>query len=285
MWISCRVRSDSHTLNEAALRLLTLPESEIRISEVSEREFLLSVHGVESAPEAAQVLHVHYVIRTFLLAMNVATVGMFYWAQDPWVHPVLQVSSDFGAPAHSARALVARPDTVVGGLKELDAVEVQNAAIIFGALARDRSDSLEAEYSKGLLLLRMRFFDVDFRREAFLCFYRALESFVATRILRVKKFKNDLKDLERGIGQLGASQELLEELQSIYTTRSSQVAHAQVTPRDITLEEVMKTKTFLDFVMHKTFKAQGVEAMKARRVNRVRKASEPDASDKTAQGA
>jgi len=109
----------------------------------------------------------------------------------------------------------------------------------------------------------MNFCDIDFRREAFLCFYRGLENFVVTRILRVNKLRNELRDLQRALAQVGASPEAIDELRELYTTRSSQVAHAQVSPRELSFEEVMKAKLFLDFAMHKTFKAQGVKLMEA----------------------
>jgi hypothetical protein len=266
MWISCRIRTDSHILTDTAFLKLKLPESNIRVSEVTERDFLLSIRSIEGqdATERTYVPHAHHVIKTFLVAINVATLGIFYWSAEPWVHPVLFMSDDFENKEVRAIALIATSSNTFEELKTIDEFEVQNAVIIFGVLAREKTIDLESEYSKGLLLLRMNFYDINFRREAFLCFYRALENFVAVRILRVRKLKNELFDLQKAIAQLGASQELIDELREIYTTRSSQVAHAQVTPREITFEEVMKAKVFLDFVMHKTFKVQGVEMLEAR---------------------
>ena len=267
MWVSCRIRTDSHVLTDAAFRLLKLPESNIRVSEVTAHDFLLWIRGIEdrAVPERTHVHHGHHVIRAFLIALNVAAFGMFYWSAEPWVHPVLFLSDDLDGTNHRAGALVVTSSHSLETLKTLDENEVQNAVIIFGVLARERNTVLEGEYSKGLLLLRMNFYDVNFRREAFLCFYRALENFVARRILQVKKLKNELRDLQRGLVQIGASQELVDELAEVYTTRSSQVAHAQVTPREISFDDVMKAKVFLDFVMHKTFKAQGVQMLEARR--------------------
>jgi len=111
----------------------------------------------------------------------------------------------------------------------------------------------------------MNFYELNFRREAFLCFYRALEHFVAARILGVKKLKNELRDLQGGLAKVGASQNFQDELREIYAIRSSQVAHSQVGQREITLDEVLKTKVFLDFIMHKTFKEQADRIMQERR--------------------
>jgi len=267
MWISCRIKTDSHILTDTAFRLLKLPESNIRVAEVAEHEFLLAIRSIEDqgSSERFRVRQGHHVIRAFLVALNVAALGMFYWSAEPWVHPVLFLSDDLEKRDHRVGALVVTSSHTFETFKTLDEFEVQNAVIIFGVLARERNIGLEGEYAKGLLLLRMNFYDLNFRREAFLCFYRALEHFVATRILQVKKLKNELRDLQRALAKIGASKALVDELREVYATRSSQVAHAQVTQREISFDDVMKAKVFLDFVMHKTFKAQGVQMLEARR--------------------
>jgi hypothetical protein len=142
-------------------------------------------------------------------------------------------------------------------------LDVQNAAIIFGMIAQEKDEAMVTEYTKGLLLLRANFLEINFFRDAFMCFWRALENFVGTRVLKVTRLKNELRDLQHGLGIIGASSELVAELKELYSTRSSQGAHAQTTVRDVTFDEVMKVKAFLDFVTHKTFKAQGVQSLEA----------------------
>ena len=267
MWISCHIKSDSHILTEAAFRVLTLQESNIRVADVSAHEFLLSVRSFDDldSQDHPHLHQGHSVIRAFLVAINVATFGMFYWSAEPWVHPVLFMSEKLEIAGRGISALVAKSDNTFDTRKKLDDREVQNALIIFGILAREKKPTLEEEYSKGLLLLRMNFYEFNFRREAFLCFYRGLENFVAMRILKVKKLKNELRDLQRAIASIGGSQQIVDELREVYTTRSSQVAHAQGAPRNISFEDVMKAKVFLDFVIHKTFKTQGIKILESRR--------------------
>lgn len=266
MWISCQIRSDSHTLTDAPFRLLQLPESNIRIHQVSGRDFVISVRAPdEKAPEPVQVHHAHHTINAILIALNAASLGYFYWSSDPWVHPVMTVTDDFAGTNHRFGGLVINSDTTYEILKSLEERDIYNTVLIFGIVAREASNALTGEYCRGLLLLRMNFYDLNFRREAFLCFYRALEHFVAARILNVPKLKNELRDLKRALAQVGASQELVNELREVYALRSSQVAHSQTNQREITFDEVMKTKVFLDFIMHKTFKAQANQMMEARR--------------------
>jgi len=264
MYVSCRISTDSHTLTDSAFRVLKLPSSTIRVGDVSDNGFVLHVQKVEeNTSQQTKILMAHHVIRAFVVSINVASFGMFYWTDEPWVHPVFQISESPESPPHSSHALIAQSKDTCPSVVPLTDIDVQNSILIFGILVREPIPTFETEYAKGLLLLRMNFCDIDFRREAFLCFYRGLENFVVTRILRVNKLRNELRDLQRALAQVGASPEAIDELRELYTTRSSQVAHAQVSPRELSFEEVMKAKLFLDFAMHKTFKAQGVKLMEA----------------------
>lgn len=74
-------------------------------------------------------------------------------------------------------------------------------------------------------------------------------------------------ELQKGLATLTGASDLIEELKVVYTIRSSQVAHAQTQQREVTVDEVLKTKVFLDFVMHKVFKEQANKAI-AERVDR-----------------
>lgn len=262
MWVSCRVKCDSHMLNAEAFRLFQLDEVNMRIQHVREHDFLLSVKSIDtSAPEPAQVHDCHHVISALLIALNIGAIGMFYWAEDPWVHPILTVSDDLEGSNSRDATLLVSSDTTYEERKPLTDRDVDNAALIFGILARERSPVLTGEYCRGLLLLRMNFAELNFRREAFMCFYRALEHFVAARILKVKRLSNELRDLQRGLSTLTNERALLDELREIYAIRSSQGAHSQAKQRDISFDEVLKTKVFLDFVMHKEFKAEANHAM------------------------
>lgn len=266
MWISCRIRSDSHTLSEAAFQLFLSSDTNIRIHKICERDFVISVQTLnDTDSEDKQLHHAHQVITAMLIAFNVAALGTFFWYDDPWVHPILHISEDFEGKILHGNALVVTSDTTYKTLTEIQEFDIENTALIFGIIARESSNVLTGEYCRGLLLLRMNFYDLNFRREAFLCFYRAFEHFVATRLLCVKKLKNELRDLERGLSILTDAKDLISELKELYSIRSSQVAHSQIEQREITFEEVMKIKIFLDFVIHKTFKDHANRLMQDRR--------------------
>jgi hypothetical protein len=111
----------------------------------------------------------------------------------------------------------------------------------------------------------MNFFDMNFKREAVLCFYRSLEYFVASKILAVKHLSNEVRQIQEALKRIAASdQEMLDEFKAIYKVRSSQVAHSQGVQREITIDEVFKLKVFLDFLMHKSYIAEADLQMRAR---------------------
>jgi hypothetical protein len=112
--------------------------------------------------------------------------------------------------------------------------------------------------------MRLNILELNFRRESFLCFYRALEYFAANCILKVRKLFNELRDLQKAIRTLTSDEELISELRTVCRIRSSQVAHSQNEQVEISHDDLLKNKVFLDFVMQKTFKAEADEAMWAR---------------------
>jgi len=217
------------------------------------------MNGID--PEATQLHHGHHVVNAFLIALNVGAIGSFFLYDDPWVHPVLSVADDLNGTNARGAALVVRSETAYEVMAPLSEQDIYNTVLIFGVLAREESRSLTGDYCRGLLLMRMNFYELNFRKEAFMCFYRSLEYFVANRLLRVKRLKDELRDLKRGLAKMGASQELVDELREVYSIRSSQVAHSQGNQRDVTFDEVLKTKVFLDFVLHKAFKEEANRLM------------------------
>ena len=269
MWVSCRIRTDSHTLTSSAFRLFQLEAANIRIHDVREHDLLISVRSLKTdVPEPAQLRDCHRVITAMLIALNVGSLGTFAFAQDPWAHPVLTATDDLAGINARSAALVFEVETAYPERRQIEEIDIQNAALVFGIVARERTPVLTGEYCRGLLLARMNVLELNFRREAFLCFYRALEHFIANRLLKVRRLSNELRDLQRGLRMLTTDKELINEFRTVYRIRSSQVAHSQGTQLDVSQDDLMKTKMFLDFVMHKTFKEEANRVMSARRASK-----------------
>jgi len=126
------------------------------------------------------------------------------------------------------------------------------AILLFGVFSRGSANVLENEYCKGLLLLRMQFGEINFLRDAFMCFYRVLEHFATHRVLGVPRLQNELKQLQFCLRSLGFGDALVAEMKELYTIRSSQTAHAQLMQKRITGDDVLKLKVFVDALLHKT---------------------------------
>lgn len=265
MWTSCVLETSSSILSSEAFSALQESKANTQIVVLSESHLRISVRHVGPATDSQtmKLHHAHQVIRMFVIAFNVASLGYFYWKNGPWLHPVLTTSGSFDVAEGSDSALIAEPSNTFESKEPVSELTVQNAILIFGILAKEPNSTLDAEYTKGVLLLRMQFCDVHFRTEAFMCFYRALEYFVASRLLKVRKLTNELKDMQRGLAVAGLDPKLLDEFKEIYIIRSSQAAHSQILPRALAFDEVMKAKIFLDFVIHKTFVAKGNDIIMA----------------------
>lgn len=266
MWVSSKIRSDSHVMTSESFHLLQREDSNIRIHEVREHDLVLSVRpSNEHASETEKIHDCQRVINAMLIALNVGCLGTFTLDEDPWAHPVLTVADDLEGKNSRKAALVVRPETAYPDRQQLTGRDVESSVLIFGIVARERTPVLNGEYIRGLLLMRMNVLELNFRRESFLCFYRALEHFAANRILKIRKLSNELRDLQRAVRTLTNDKELIEELRTVYRIRSSQVAHSQNNQVEITHGDLLKIKVFLDFLMHKTFKDEADAAMLARR--------------------
>ena len=266
MWVSSKIRSDSHTLVSDAFRLFQQADSNIQIREVREHDLVLSVRPPSAHGSESEQLHdCHRVINAMLIALNVGSLGTFTLDEDPWAHPILTIGDDLEGKNSRKAALIVKPETAYPDRQQLTDRDVENSALVFGIVAREKTPVLSGEYLRGLLLMRLNVLELNFRRESFLCFYRALEHFAANRILKVRKLSNELRDLQRAMRTLTDNEELIKELRTVYRIRSSQVAHSQIDQVEISQDDLLKTKVFLDFVMHKRFKAEADAEMLARR--------------------
>ena len=149
MWISCRIKSYSHTLGNEAFRLLQSDATNMCIHKVSEREFTLSVRPRHpESPEFEQLAEAHQVILCFLIALNVGSLGTFIWAEEPWVHPVFAITEDMEGKRGYRAALIAQSSMQCGELTEIKEADIYSAILVFGIVARERTSVLTGEYGK-----------------------------------------------------------------------------------------------------------------------------------------
>jgi hypothetical protein len=88
---------------------------------------------------------------------------------------------------------------------------------------------------------------------------------MTTRVLKKKRLRNEIKELQEGLRALGLSEDFCEEFRNLYRTRSEQVMHAQRTPKEIDGEDVLKMKVFTDYALHRYYRSKADEWLKQRR--------------------
>jgi len=251
MWAYCDVVSERHVIDVDSFNRLASNELNFRVLRLDNHRIRVFVRAAGPCSELELLHHAHLVIKALVLALNVASLGHFFWHNGPWAHPVFALAEDLlGSNAREFALVTSSPRVDVENRAFSDADEYR-ATLLFGVFARSSAHVLEDEYCRGLLLLQMQFGEIDFRRDAFMCFYRVLEHFVTRRVLGIPKLQNELKDIQSCIRALGFSEDVIAEMKELYIIRSSQTAHAQNIQRQITSEEVLKLKVYVDACLFK----------------------------------
>lgn len=254
----CIIISHSHRLNKEAFSLLMNGNSPLIVSDVKEKSFLLTVTNEPS--NCTDIKHFvslsHFCISTFIIALNIASLGYFTWDWYGFSVPRYEVYN----PIREKKGLIFplqmkyRKEYFGGSIKEITEKEIRNACKYYGVLAKEEKISItREEYIKGILHLSLAFFDIDFRKEAFFNFYRCFENIITNKVLQVKKLDKELKNFEKAIDKVGLGKVLVKQFKSSYLIRSNQVMHAQKKQINITIDDVYAIKICLDALLFKVF--------------------------------
>lgn len=264
MWASCRIISEAHILPVGSFKRFQSEQLNTRIIRTDEHHLRISVRPPTRCSPDQHIYHSHHVIKALVLALNVGSMGNFYWENGPWAHPILSITDNLdGADSQEVALIAESPPADLGQLRPFSDMDEYRVTLLFGVFARGSAHVLENEYCRGLLLHRMQFCEIDFRRDAFMCFYRVLEHFVTRRVLSAPRLQNELKEIQLCIRSLGFGDALVDEMRELYVIRSSQTAHAQNAQRLITGDEVLKMKLYTDALLFRTLFAEANDIMEA----------------------
>ena len=253
--LACPITSYSHRLRPDSFGILMKPEAAIQVSNLTESSFLVIARDIVGAKSIEDFYSVgHTVISNFLVALNIATLGLFGWTRNE-TYPFPQYSLLDPTDPPTVKILLQKPGIPfpTDPKDELTEEEIQKSVLLFRALASEPVSDVGWEYLKGLYHLTTLIYDVEFRKDAFGNFYRALEFFISDRVLRVRKLKNELRDIQKALLDLGFSDVIIEEFRELYMIRSKQVMHAQRGLGSVDWDAVGKMKMFTDAVMHKVY--------------------------------
>lgn len=252
--ITCSILSLSHRLNKEAFSLLMPGEIDIFVSDVKEKTFLLSIINQSAGSKTLEQFSVvaHLCFSNFLMALNIVTLGHFTWnwgTFTPLLYKCIDPQRNKGATIISLQKMKKNESDI----RDITKNQIRNTKLLFIALSVERVSNVRKEYIKGILHMSLDFFDIDFHREAFGNFYRSFESFATKRILKVKRLTNELKELQKVIKKYDPSNKIAGEFQYLYRLRSNQIMHSQKKQVMITIEDVLKMKVILDFILHKVY--------------------------------
>jgi hypothetical protein len=80
-YLSSEVRSYSHELNEEAFKLLKSGKSILKISNIKKDSFNLQIeYDPNNYQKEHNLHHAYLIISSFLVGINIATLGHFFWA-------------------------------------------------------------------------------------------------------------------------------------------------------------------------------------------------------------
>lgn len=254
--IYCPVKSLSHHITPEAFTLLTKGKTNITVDEIHDTSFsIVSINDTEEVKSLNHFVTVgHLCISCFLMSLNVASVGCFIWVKHPKHTFPLYTVFDPTRNQLSEITAAYSPLKFPCELTELTEPDVRRAALMYGALARERQDHVREEYIKGLYHLSLNMYNIDFHKDAFSNFYRSFEYLATDRILKVEKLKNELKQFKSVIKSIGLDDDAQEEFNYLYKVRSEQIMHAQREQKQINIDDVFKMKTFLDAVLFAVYK-------------------------------
>jgi hypothetical protein len=195
----------------------------------------------------------HDIISHFLIAINVATLGLFTW-DFKFVSPAPYQYVD--VKKNKAHFLFVGTQKYVF---EEELLQIQKPLIwrtlqlliVFGT---EKDRPLTTEYIKGLYNFHNGFFDINFINESFSNFYKAFEFFCTKRILKVNKLKNEKKQLRFVLSEFGFKENALKDFDKIYLKRCNLAMHAQKGLQPIDKGAVLRIKIFLDSIMHKYYR-------------------------------
>ena len=248
--LSVRVVSGSHVLNSAAFALLTQPEASLQVHDVQERSFTATV--VESSgihADLSAFLNVaHNCHGSFLIALNIATIGRFYWERASNVLAPYRLSG--GPHSEEEHNVEFLPRLHQEEAEAMTREDVSRTALAYGALARGADSVLRSDYIKGIVHFHLDVRGADFLRDSFANFYRCLEKLVTSHVLGKKKLANELREIQSALVDIGLDKGDVEELRDLYMIWSEQIMHSQRIQRSIDVDDVLKVKALADYVWH-----------------------------------
>jgi len=197
-----------------------------------------------------------------LVSFNVATLGHIWWSPALWPYKFKIYDLPSNQKVTTKFIFTEKRDW---GSRVLEEEDLRKTAILFPIVAKLDEKFFEF-YSIAMTLLSSPTIEHSFYQEIFANFYKIIERFAATEIVKTQRLKDiNLNKLKEIYKDLGSSDEFLEELNGLYQLRGSTVMHSLGKDKPVTFEEAGKCKIFADFLLHKHLLKRANEGLKQMR--------------------
>ena len=256
MFLNTRIISHHNILDAESFKLFSGDETDLKISNVQEDSFTLSIESLEGESEDVFLGRAHSIFSYYLVAINLATLGHFSW-DFQLISPVPYFKSneitDAGELVLLHKKTSYKDDDE---LRNVNSELVWRSLKIMIALGNERDDVFISEYIKGIYHIHNEFLTINFRNEAFSNFYKAFEYFCTSRILKVKSLNNEKKQLKSVLTDFGFSKEATVGFDDIYVARCNDIMHAQKgITEGVELGLITRLKIYLDSLLHRHYES------------------------------
>jgi len=256
-----RIRSYSHTLRKGIFDKWNETADFVKLKRVTDRdiEMRLGIPPLANEHEVyASAIRLSY---ASLLALNVATLGHFWWPPAIWPMKISEVY-DFKNRNEVTFAARSKEDRKWGS-KELTQKNVMDAMTLTVGAAKLDGAYFEF-YGLGLTFLSIPNPEHHFYREVFANFYKIIERLTVTDILNKTKLMNEKKEIKEAMSGLGLDKAIVDEFDEIYKVRCRDAMHSWGREAVVTFEEAGKCKVMCDYYLYKYLKKVANRVVKER---------------------
>ena len=215
--LSCKIHSYTHDFYQEAFSVFDHDDLNFGISNLKKESFILEITDIlePSLSDLAFANKAHAVFNLFIVALNVATLGLLISEDDKQLSPNYRFYRDnnlvwSGVVVHDIHGADLKG-------RNMTSSETYEALCLYGALAREENNELVSEYLKGLIHLSLSYPGANFEKDAFSNFYRVFEHIVTRKILNQKKLKNEFRQLSESLRSLGFSQVIIGQFKEMYS--------------------------------------------------------------------
>jgi len=243
-----QIRSYSHIISQEFVQVWNELDNAIKLQKLSKR--LLRVGFILPELKDDNELYIRSTMMSviFVVPLNVGTFGHFWWDPPAWPFRFSKLFDLKGN--HDVQVRVSIEDKTQWNHRPLTRDDVLMVRKIYAGLGM-LNEAYFKLYSLATTFLGAHSIESEFYTEAFSNFYRLIERFVKVELLKKKKGKLKVWQIQKALMSLGVEESIVAVLDDLAETRSRDTMHALGVEKLVTFEEAGKCKLLCDYMLHK----------------------------------